>query len=75
VEARIEQLKAELDEALARAERAEMALRDYADHQSWRCGYPDRYPWDPDCPCGLMATLRDLCIDRSNAEARATTDG
>lgn len=33
------------------------AIREYADHQSWRCAHPDRYPLDevdpPDCPCGL----------------------
>lgn len=33
------------------------ALDEFADHQSWRCAHPDRYPLDdvdpPDCCCGL----------------------
>lgn len=41
---------------------AEDALKEYADHQSWRCAHPDRYPWDPDCPCGLASTLAALGI-------------
>lgn len=31
---------------------------EYADHASWRCGHPDRWPWEPDCPCGLTAWAR-----------------
>lgn len=39
---------------------------EYADHQSWRCGHPDRYPWwtetgeEDDCPCGLLDVTRTL---------------
>lgn len=39
------------------------ALEEYASHQSWRCEHPDRYPWEPDCPCGLTGTLRELNIE------------
>ena len=39
------------------------AVEEYADHNSWRCGHPDRYPWEPDCPCGLTAVLRELGIE------------
>ncbi len=28
---------------------------EYAQHDSWRCEHPDRYPPDPDCPCGLLS--------------------
>lgn len=28
---------------------------EYAQHDSWRCDHPDRYPPDPDCPCGLLS--------------------
>jgi hypothetical protein len=45
------------------AEELRQALVDYADHQSWRCGHPDRYPWEPDCPCGLTAVLRRFNIE------------
>lgn len=41
--------KVELREALREA------LREYINHQSWRCEHPDRYPHNPDCPCGLVA--------------------
>ena len=38
------------------------ALNEYADHQSWRCAHPDRYPWEPDCPCGLVAAMEKVGI-------------
>jgi hypothetical protein len=41
-------------------DRLREALVEYADHQSWRCGHPDRYSQDPDCRCGLVQTWRDL---------------
>lgn len=47
---------------IARTQALEDALLEYADHQSWRCEYPDRYPWNPDCPCGLISTLDKLDI-------------
>ena len=47
------------------------ALNEYADHQSWRCGHPDRYPWEPDCPCGLVATMEKVGI-RINPGSRVT---
>jgi hypothetical protein len=34
------------------------AVEEYADHQSWRCAHPERFPWEPDCPCGLTGALR-----------------
>lgn len=46
------------------------ALEEYADHQSWRCGHPDRYPWNPDCPCGLVSTLRGFGIPVTPPEHR-----
>ena len=30
-------------------------LKTFVSHQSWRCQYPGRYPWDDDCSCGLYA--------------------
>lgn len=42
-------------------------VKEYAEHQSWRCADQDRYPWDepshgsqkePNCACGLLADLR-----------------
>lgn len=31
------------------------AFEDYLhEHDSWRCAHPDRYPHEPDCPCGLV---------------------
>lgn len=35
-------------------------IEDYAQHQAWKCGEPDRYPWDPDCHCGLTRELRKV---------------
>lgn len=61
--------KVMLDEAVAERDRAIGALRQYADHQSWRCAHPDRYPWgEPynDCPCGLISTLKTLGIEVAN---------
>jgi len=46
--------------AEARVRQLETALRGYGDHQSWRCGHPDRYAQNPDCPCGLVQTWRAL---------------
>jgi len=44
----------------------------YASHQSWRCGYPDRYPWDDpqhnDCPCGLVKALREAGLPKEWAD-------
>lgn len=66
-------LNAEWDLGALRAERADAiaaavmpyreALERYADHSNWRCGHPDRWPWNPDCPCGLVSTLSALGID------------
>lgn len=33
-------------------------IEEYAEHAAWRCAYQSRFPWDPDCPCGLTAALR-----------------
>ena len=35
-------------------------ISEYFAHMSWRCEHPDRFPWDPDCRCGLTAVLRAL---------------
>jgi hypothetical protein len=66
----VERLTAERDEwarrateASAEAERLRAALDEYASHQSWRCDHPDRYPHEPDCPCGLVGVLRGLGHD------------
>lgn len=53
------------------AEKALEAVREYAEHQSWRCAYPERdwYLVNPrvvppgDCPCGLLMTLHRLGIE------------
>jgi hypothetical protein len=50
------------------------ALREYAEHQSWRCAYPPHYYFadpevarlvvlDGDCPCGLLKVLRSFGIE------------
>lgn len=59
---RIDRLERDLQEALDREAALRKTLEDYAEHQSWRCGHPDRYPWDPDCPCGLVAALAAVDI-------------
>jgi hypothetical protein len=46
--------------AEARVQELEAALREYCSHQTWRCEYPDRYPWEPDCMCGLLSTLEKV---------------
>lgn len=68
---------AELVEALTKVTKlgedlleAHDALSEYADHQSWRCGHPDRYPWDPDCPCGLVSTLAGFGIKVEPVEGK-----
>jgi hypothetical protein len=36
---------------------------EYAEHQSWRCTEPLRYPWKKngtDCECGLTKDLREV---------------
>lgn len=44
-------------------ERLREDFAEYADHQSWRCEHPDRYPWDPDCPCGLVEVERRVSAE------------
>lgn len=41
-------------------DRALELFEEYAQHDAWRCEHPDRYPWEPDCPCGLTAAQREL---------------
>lgn len=41
-----------------RVELLEQLIADYAEHCSWRCEYQSRYPWEPDCHCGLTDGLR-----------------
>lgn len=50
----------ELSSSSKREKRLIALLADYAEHQSWRCDHPDRYPWEPDCPCGLSRDLREF---------------
>jgi hypothetical protein len=47
----------------ADVDRLREAVTEYVSHQSWRCDHPDRYPHEPDCPCGLVAALRGLGFD------------
>jgi hypothetical protein len=53
-------------EAQARVEQLEQALREYAEHQSWRCQYADKQyylvhsPPVDDCACGFDKTMREL---------------
>lgn len=50
----------------------EEAVREYADHQSWRCAHPPHFylaetPPDllagEDCACGLTGTLKKLRLE------------
>jgi len=47
----------EIDETLTHLAPLE-ALAEFAQHDSWRCAHPDRFPWEPDCQCGLTAAQR-----------------
>lgn len=74
------QYRRELKAAEARADRLAEALNEYVGHQSWRCEHPDRYSQDPDCPCGLVKTWRDLGFnvtytDEGRAELAAASSG
>jgi len=62
-EARVVDLKDQVARLTAERDGLREALSEYAAHQAWRCAYPDRYPWDPDCCCGLIATLKALGIE------------
>lgn len=44
-------------------------VNEYADHQSWRCAHPDRYPWNPDCPCGLVGKLAAAGMEPGQARS------
>src|SRR5258708_6747722 len=35
-------------------------IKEYAQHTSWRCQYQRRFPWNPDCHCGLTEDLRKV---------------
>ena len=59
----VDRLNVERNEAEAEVVRLREAFSEFADHDSWRCSYKTRYPWDPDCPCGLTRVCRDLGID------------
>jgi hypothetical protein len=71
--ARLEYIDA-LGKAEATCRAYETALREYAEHQSWRCDHPDRYPWEPDCPCGLTGDLRALGISVQPGDEQMTPD-
>lgn len=49
------------DASLSEAAQLEGIVREYADHQSVRCGWPAGYKqWvDGDCACGLTVALRE----------------
>lgn len=47
-------------ELLTEIDRLREALREYADHQSWRCQYRNRYD---ECQCGLDETMVSLGLD------------
>lgn len=53
-----------LYEARKRIAELEAVIREYAEHQSWRCEYAPHYylvnPPTDDCACGLDGTLRAL---------------
>lgn len=34
-------------------------IAEYAEHCSWRCTDPIRYPWTTDCYCGLTQACRE----------------
>lgn len=69
-----EHMRAEAAEA--EVARLREALDGYADHQSWRCEHPDRYPQDPDCVCGLIGTMRGLGWSvEYDTEGRAALSG
>lgn len=34
-------------------------IEEHAVHTAWRCEHKDRWPWEPDCMCGLTKALRD----------------
>lgn len=38
-------------------------VENFAQHDSWRCAWPDRYPQTEDCPCGLLSSLKAAGID------------
>lgn len=38
-------------------------IDEYAAHDSWRCGHPDRYSQAENCPCGLLVALENAGID------------
>jgi hypothetical protein len=50
-------LEEEVQHLTVVVERLREVVEEYADHQSWRCQWPDRYPQTPDCPCGLITAL------------------
>lgn len=65
----------ERDQLAARVRVLEEALREYAQHQSWRCDYAPHFYMtaearalvpEGDCACGLNRTLRDLALHRDH---------
>lgn len=60
--------RAMASEEWARIELFQDAIREYAQHNSWRCEHREHNFYlvgrdakkNPDCPCGLDATLREL---------------
>lgn len=53
-------LRTTLRSVVAERDLLREAFVEYAEHGSWRCTYRTRYPWDPDCRCGLTQTCREL---------------
>lgn len=62
-QAELEGLARQTDELPERA-----VIIEYAAHQSWRCEHRDRFPWEPDCYCGLTRDLRAIGLPSSIAE-------
>jgi hypothetical protein len=73
-------LRKERDEARERLAEAVEALREYGDHQSWRCAHPPHWYLcdssvvpDGNCPCGLRGVLsrfEEGYLDRDHYDAQ-----
>lgn len=58
-------------------QRALIKLAEFAQHDSWRCGEPKRFPWEPDCYCGLTAIQRaaGVPVDEPPIDRRDDDEG
>lgn len=62
-DAHSDRLRLKIRELEREAQQLRDVVEEYAAHASWRCEHPDRYPWEPDCPCRLTKELRELGIE------------